>query len=46
MTQQISLNARWDSATSEDRIFHANEFAHLPEATRRYLKRAIAPWLL
>ncbi|WP_292796076.1 DUF6920 family protein [Nostoc sp. NMS7] len=43
MTKQISLNTLWDSATSKDRVFHSDEFAHLPEAVRRYLEHAIAP---
>jgi hypothetical protein len=43
MTKQISLDALWDSATSQDRIFHLDNFTHLPEAARRYLEHAIAP---
>jgi hypothetical protein len=43
MTKQISLNILWDSAISSDRIFHVDEFSHLPEAARRYLEHAIAP---
>jgi hypothetical protein len=27
----------------KDRVFHADEFSHLPEAARRYLEHAIAP---
>jgi hypothetical protein len=43
MTTQISLDALWDSATSQDHIFHLDNFTHLPEAARRYLGHAIAP---
>jgi len=43
MTKQISLNTLWDSATSQDRVFHLDDFTHLPEAARRYLDHAIAP---
>ncbi|MEH2158945.1 DUF6920 family protein [Nostoc sp.] len=43
MTKQISLNTLWNSATSNDRVFHSDEFAHLPEAARQYLEHAIAP---
>lgn len=43
MTKQISLNTLWDSAISKDRVFHPDEFSHLPEAARRYLEHAIAP---
>lgn len=43
MTKQISLNALWDSATSQDRVFHSDDYTHLPEAARRYLEHAIAP---
>ncbi|WP_339379208.1 hypothetical protein [aff. Roholtiella sp. LEGE 12411] len=38
MTKQISLNTLWNSAISKDRVFHSDEFAHLPEAARRYLE--------
>jgi hypothetical protein len=43
MTQQISLNTLWDSATAQDRVFHLDDYNHLPEAARRYLAHAIAP---
>lgn len=43
MTKQISLNALWDSATSQDHVFRADKFTHLPEAARQYLEHAIAP---
>jgi hypothetical protein len=43
MTKQISLDALWDSATSQDRIFRLDDFTHLPEVARRYLEHAIAP---
>ena len=43
MNKQISLNTLWNSAISKDHVFHSDEFAHLPEAARRYLEHAIAP---
>jgi len=43
LTKQLSLNELWESATSQERIFCPDEFAHLPEAARRYLEGAIAP---
>ena len=43
MTKQMSLNALWDSAADQDRVFHLNDFTHLPEAARRYLEHAIVP---
>lgn len=43
MPPQISLDALWDSATSQDRVFHSDDFTHQPEAARRYLEHAIAP---
>jgi hypothetical protein len=43
MTKQISLDALGDSATSQDRIFHLDDYTHLPEAARRYLEHAISP---
>lgn len=43
MTKQISLNTLWNSAISKDRVFHPDEFYHLPETARRYLEHAIAP---
>ena len=42
-TKQLSLDALWDSAISQDRVFSPDDFAHLPEAVRRYLDHAIAP---
>ncbi|MEA5471944.1 DUF6920 family protein [Spirulina sp. 06S082] len=42
-TKQLSLDALWDSAISQDRVFRPDDFAHLPEAVRRYLDHAIAP---
>jgi hypothetical protein len=38
MTQKISLNTLWDSATSQDRVFHSDDFTHLPATARRYLE--------
>ena len=43
MTKQISLNALWDSATSQNRVFHSDNYTHLPDTARRYLDHAIAP---
>jgi hypothetical protein len=43
MTKQISLDSLWDSATSQDRVFHSDDYTHLPETARRYLAHAIAP---
>jgi hypothetical protein len=43
MNKQISLNTLWNSTTSDDRIFQADKFPHLPEVARRYLEHAIAP---
>lgn len=43
MAKQISLDALWNSAIPEHRPFNPDEFAHLPEAARRYLDCAIAP---
>jgi TRAP-type mannitol/chloroaromatic compound transport system substrate-binding protein len=42
MTKQMSLDTLWNSATSKDRVFNSDEFAHLPEAARQYLEHAIA----
>ncbi|MEG4999014.1 DUF6920 family protein [Microcoleus sp. B4-D4] len=42
-TKQISLNTLWESAISNDRIFHSDQLSHLPETARRYLQHAIAP---
>lgn len=46
MTKQISLNTLWNSATSQDRVFHSDDCTHLPEAARRYLNHALAEPLL
>lgn len=43
MTKQISLNTLWNSATSQERVFHLDDFTHLPYAAKRYLKHAIEP---
>lgn len=43
MTQQISLDALWDSVIPEQRAFNPDDFSHLPVAARRYLECAIAP---
>jgi hypothetical protein len=43
MTKQISLDTLWNSASSGDRVFHSDDFTHLPEAARQYLEHAIAP---
>jgi hypothetical protein len=43
MSKQISLDALWESATSQKRAFDSYEFSHLPEAARQYLEHAIAP---
>ncbi len=43
MAKQLSLNALWNSAIPEHRTFNPDEFAHLPEAARRYLVHGIAP---
>ena len=42
-TKQLSLDALWKSAISQERIFNLDVFAHLPDAARRYLEHAIAP---
>jgi hypothetical protein len=42
-TKQLSLDALWESAISQKCVFSPDDFAHLPEAVRRYLEHAIAP---
>ena len=42
-TKQLSLDALWKSAISQKRIFSPDDFAHLPDAARRYLEHAIVP---
>ncbi len=42
-TKQLSLDDLWQSATPQEKTFSPDDFAHLPEATRRYLDHAIAP---
>jgi hypothetical protein len=42
-TKQLSLNALWESAISQECVFNPDDFAHLPETARRYLNHAIAP---
>jgi hypothetical protein len=39
----LSLDALWESAISQERLFSPDDFAHLPETVRRYLEHAIAP---
>ena len=46
MAKQISLNALWNSAVPENRVFNPNDFTHLPTAARRYLEHAMAEPLL
>ncbi|WP_347404216.1 DUF6544 family protein [Nodosilinea sp. P-1105] len=41
--QKLSLDALWESAISQERVFSPNDVAHLPEAVRRYLEHTIAP---
>lgn len=43
MPKQISLDALWNLAPLQDRVFHLAEYTHLPEAARQYLDHAIAP---
>ena len=43
MTRQISLDTLWDSATSQARVFHLDDYTRLPETARLYLEHAIAP---
>lgn len=43
MTQAISLHSLWQSAPSQERIFHPEMLSELPAAARRYLEHAIAP---
>ena len=42
-TKQLSLDALWESVISQERAFRPDDFAHLPDAARRYLEHAIAP---
>lgn len=42
-TKQLSLDALWESAISQERVFCPDDVAHLPETVRRYLNHAIAP---
>jgi hypothetical protein len=42
-TKQLSLNALWESAISQECVFNPDDFAHLPETARWYLDHAIAP---
>jgi hypothetical protein len=42
-TKPLSLDALWESATPQERTFSPDDFAHLPEAARRYLDHTIAP---
>ncbi|GAB4357707.1 MAG: hypothetical protein Fur0042_27140 [Cyanophyceae cyanobacterium] len=43
MTKEISLDALWGAATSQDRVFYSDDLTHLPATARRYLEHAIAP---
>ena len=43
MTRKLSLNALWESVTSQERTFRSDALSNLPEAVQRYLKYAIAP---
>ncbi|WP_239112358.1 DUF6920 family protein [Halomicronema sp. CCY15110] len=42
-TKPLSLDALWQSATPQEQTFSPDDFAHLPEAARRYLDHAMAP---
>jgi hypothetical protein len=42
-TKPLSLDALWELATPQERTFSPDDFAHLPEAARRYLDHTIAP---
>lgn len=42
-TKQLSLDALWESAISQERVFSPDDFAHLPETVKRYLEHAISP---
>ncbi|MEQ8752203.1 MAG: hypothetical protein RID09_01635 [Coleofasciculus sp. G1-WW12-02] len=42
-TKQLSIDALWESLISQERLFSPDDFAHLPDAARRYLEHAIAP---
>lgn len=43
MVKKLSLNALWQSATPREQTFSLDDFAHLPEAARRYLGHGMAP---
>jgi hypothetical protein len=43
MTNQLSLDELWDSASSSERTFQPEQVARLSEPARRYLEHAIAP---
>lgn len=43
MSQAVSLNALWESAIPQERIFCADSIQNLPPVAQRYLKYAIAP---
>ncbi|MEO6194953.1 MAG: DUF6544 family protein, partial [Thermoanaerobaculia bacterium] len=43
MNQESSLDDLWASAPPATGVFEPGQLAHLPEAARRYLERAIAP---
>jgi len=45
-TQQLSLDALWESAISQERVFRPDDVAHLPETVKRYLEHAMAEPLL
>jgi len=42
-TKRLSLDDLWESVIPQDRVFKPDDFAHLPDAVRRYLEQAIAP---
>lgn len=42
-TKQLSLNALWESVISQECVFSPDDFAHLPDAARRYLEHTISP---
>lgn len=41
-TKQLSLDALWESAISQERVFSPDDVAHLPDAARLHLEHAIA----
>ncbi|MEA5451867.1 DUF6544 family protein [Leptolyngbya sp. CCNP1308] len=45
-TKQLSLDALWELAISQERVFSPDDFVHLPDAARRYLEHAMAEPLL